>query len=212
MSALEPETHLDYQLALGYANELVELLKPFCERIEIAGGIRRHKENPHDIELVCIPIVENVVAQSTLTSDKKEVQVNYFDSFIKDCIDSKIIQPGDPDKAGKKAPSGPRYYRLKYKNYKLDIFTVMPPAQWGVIYLIRTGSADFSHWLVWSGWNKGIKVVDGQVVESENPLSTPEEGDVFRAFGLPWVEPKDRTLEKTKELTKLLSKPAQNLS
>ena len=150
--------------------------------------------------------------QSTLTSEQKIVQVNYFDEFIKDCVDNKIIQNGEPDKAGKKAPFGPKYYRLKYKNYKLDIFSVMPPAQWGVIYTIRTGSADFSHWLVQSGWNRGIKVEDGQIVEKGKLMVTPEEEDVFRALGLPWVEPKDRTLEKTKELNQFLQKQSQNLS
>jgi DNA polymerase/3'-5' exonuclease PolX len=200
----------DYDLAFAYANELVELLRPFCERIEIAGGIRRRKQDPHDIELVCVPIIEDIMTQSTLT--EKVVQANYFDSFVKDCINDKIIEAGDPDKAGKRAPSGPKYYRLKYKNYKLDIFSVMPPAQWGVIYLIRTGNADFSHWLVQSGWNRGIKVVDGQIVEKGTALITPEEEDVFRALGLPWVEPKDRTLEKTKELTKLLQNQAKNPS
>ena len=46
---------MKYSLALEYAQEIKEILSPFCERIEIAGGIRRQKEEPHDIEIVCQP-------------------------------------------------------------------------------------------------------------------------------------------------------------
>ena len=38
------------------ANRVVELLAPHCERIHIAGSIRRKKETVKDIEVVCQPI------------------------------------------------------------------------------------------------------------------------------------------------------------
>lgn len=37
------------------AVEVKEKLKPFCKRIEVAGSIRRHEENPQDIDIVLIP-------------------------------------------------------------------------------------------------------------------------------------------------------------
>jgi DNA polymerase/3'-5' exonuclease PolX len=36
------------------AEKYLSILKPFCERIEIAGSIRREQPFPNDIELVCI--------------------------------------------------------------------------------------------------------------------------------------------------------------
>ena len=37
------------------ADELLEFLRPFCERIEVAGSIRRKKSEVHDVDLVLIP-------------------------------------------------------------------------------------------------------------------------------------------------------------
>ena len=37
------------------ANKVKDRLKPYCERIEIAGSIRRKRPFVHDIDLVCIP-------------------------------------------------------------------------------------------------------------------------------------------------------------
>ena len=37
------------------ARKYVDLLAPFCERIEIAGSTRRKKPEVGDIEIVCIP-------------------------------------------------------------------------------------------------------------------------------------------------------------
>lgn len=41
------------------ALEIYELLKPHCERIKIAGSIRREKAFVNDIEIVCIPKKRN---------------------------------------------------------------------------------------------------------------------------------------------------------
>jgi DNA polymerase/3'-5' exonuclease PolX len=45
---------MSYPFALNLANRMVELLRPDCQRIEIAGSIRRKKETIGDIELVLI--------------------------------------------------------------------------------------------------------------------------------------------------------------
>lgn len=43
------------QTARGIAEELLREMRPFCERAEIAGSIRREKSEVKDIELVVIP-------------------------------------------------------------------------------------------------------------------------------------------------------------
>ena len=37
------------------AGQVVDLLRPHCHRIEIAGSIRRRKPEPSDIEIVVLP-------------------------------------------------------------------------------------------------------------------------------------------------------------
>lgn len=46
---------LPLQKAEKWAKRVVEILAPHCERIEIAGSIRRKKSEIADIEIVCIP-------------------------------------------------------------------------------------------------------------------------------------------------------------
>ena len=46
---------MKYSKAKRIADSVLQELKPHCERIEIAGSIRRKKEYPNDIEIVSIP-------------------------------------------------------------------------------------------------------------------------------------------------------------
>ena len=41
------------------AETLMGRLKPYCERIEIAGSLRRHRPEVHDIDLLAIPKTPN---------------------------------------------------------------------------------------------------------------------------------------------------------
>ena len=40
---------------LSLAERLEKELKAYCRRVEVAGSIRRHEGNPHDIDIVLIP-------------------------------------------------------------------------------------------------------------------------------------------------------------
>ena len=46
---------MEREKALEIANQRKELLAPYCERIEIAGSLRRRQPLVHDIDLVLIP-------------------------------------------------------------------------------------------------------------------------------------------------------------
>lgn len=59
------------ETAQRIATELMDILSPYCERIEIAGSIRRKKPDVKDIELVIIPKVE--VEFSGLFNDEESL-------------------------------------------------------------------------------------------------------------------------------------------
>jgi len=46
---------MELEKAVGIAGRVVQELSPHCERIEVAGSIRRKRPFVHDIDLVCIP-------------------------------------------------------------------------------------------------------------------------------------------------------------
>jgi DNA polymerase (family 10) len=46
---------MELKTAQVLAAKVIAEIEPFCERIEIAGSIRRRKPFVHDIDIVCIP-------------------------------------------------------------------------------------------------------------------------------------------------------------
>jgi DNA polymerase/3'-5' exonuclease PolX len=46
---------LKLEEALALAKTVLEVLAPFCERVEVAGSIRRLRPEVNDIDIVAIP-------------------------------------------------------------------------------------------------------------------------------------------------------------
>ncbi|MGI0079679.1 MAG: hypothetical protein ACRECH_08645 [Nitrososphaerales archaeon] len=188
---------MNYDEALARAENVLMYLKPFCERVGIAGSIRRKKQDDiKDIEIVAVPIFYEQDISTNLTGEKMIQRTDMLAVRVEQLLSEGIFGHGDPDKTGKRAPCGPKYYRLRYDGEKLDLFVVIPPAQWGVIFAIRTGDKDFSHWLVTRALEIGMKVDGGSLYQIgsnfEIAIPTPEETDFFKALKVKWIEPEKR--------------------
>jgi DNA polymerase/3'-5' exonuclease PolX len=168
-----------YQQAKVIADALVEKLSPYCERISIAGSVRRQKPEVHDIEIVAVPKVIDVP--------------NMFDTVGERGF------PSDLFLSYRMIKNGDRYKQIVLpEGINLDLFIVLPPAQWGVILTIRTGPADFSHKIVTSksfgGYLPGdCKVHDGGVYRGGALIPMPEEADFWKFVGMRWIEPEKRS-------------------
>ena len=155
------------QEAQKIANKYLELLEPFCLRIEIAGSIRREKPEVKDIEIVCI----------------KKSDFNSYRDFGETVNDWQKIK-GNPD--------GKYTQRLLPEGINLDLF-MANERNWGLIFAIRTGSADFSHKILACGWVKaGYKSEGGILKKDGKETEIREEKDLFDLIGLPFVEPRLR--------------------
>jgi DNA polymerase (family 10) len=157
--------------ARAIAGCILEELSPHCERIAIAGSIRRQKALVGDIEIVAIP---------------KPYDVGLFASGIATVVDQWPKVKGElPCKYTQ---------RMLPEGIALDLFFARPE-NWGLILAIRTGSADFSHHILAHGWSRrGFKSIDGMLHNRlGHPISTPEERDVFAISQVQWTEPQDRT-------------------
>lgn len=165
--------------AQSLANDLVTQLSFYCERTEIAGSIRRGKSEIGDIEIVAVPQMG-------------------FDFFGEPTGDHALngVQWSD---FGKVIKNGNKYKQIElHEGINLDLFIITPPAQWGVIFLIRTGPAEFSHKMVTPRNQGGLmpsiyRIKDGAVWSHNHIIPTPEEKDVFGLFGLQYLEPELRT-------------------
>ena len=179
---------MKHSAALRIAEGLVREFRPYCERMEIAGSIRRGKAEVGDIEIVAVPKLmamydmfgEQVGTRNELDHPLGWLLMNRA-RFVK---------------------NGPRYKQIALpEGIKLDLFLVLPPAQWGVIFAIRTGPAEFSRWIVTSrtlagALPAGYKVKDGSVRrslwEEGFTISMPEEIEFLNFLGLGWIEPEER--------------------
>lgn len=160
---------MKYVDALAIAEKYKALLAPHCDRIEIAGSIRRKKPEVKDIEIVAIP---------------KSYEVGLFESGIATVINRLEKVRGElPCKYTQ---------RILPEGIALDLFFA-EPGNWGLIYAIRTGSADFSHHVLASGWvRKGYTSSGGYLTANGRAVEVPEEVDLFRRIGLDFVEPEHR--------------------
>jgi DNA polymerase/3'-5' exonuclease PolX len=199
------QTRLPRSEAVALAWELVSLLSPYCERIEVAGSIRRGRPTVGDIELVCLPRFGD--ASRDLFQEVVEPGVNLLDLecdrlFVEGTLGKRYDKNGRP-----RWGSGLKW--ATYRDVPLDLFPVVgPTAQFGVDLLIRTGSADFAHRFVTpcerhamtragrdlgQGWlPPGYHVDRGALWYDGEPVATPEERQVFEAIGREFVPPEER--------------------
>lgn len=196
--------------AQALADELVRQLRPFCDQLEIAGSIRRKRPDVGDAELLAAPRVSSS-RMATLFGDEPGPPSNLLDDVIEAELHNGRLFGTRPDKHGRTAV-GERYKRLTYRGFGLDLFSCLEPAQFGVLFVIRTGPADFSHRLVtprlMGGWlPTGMHVKDGAIHDQGVILQTPTEAEVFAIIGAPFLPPEKRT--DTVQLIRYRHEPAQ---
>ena len=184
---------MNLKQAQTIAESLKNDLAPYCDRIEIGGSIRRKKPDVKDIELVCIPKFGDFpTGQMSLEGDPLTSYENLLFEHIAANRDDKY----GIYKMGKKYaqievhedhPAGVRWY------LKVDVFTATPET-WGYIFVLRTGTAEFSKWVVTELKRKGYVPKDGAIWFGNEPLLTKEETDVFHLLQIGDIYPEYRTV------------------
>ena len=130
-------------LARAVAEEARARLAPACDRLEIAGSIRRARPDVGDVELVAVPRV------TPGRPDLFGTPMGATDELH--ALATALLAQGflahRPDRNGRWA-FGEKLKRVVFRGaageLPLDLFAVTPPAQWGVIFTIRTGPGAFS--------------------------------------------------------------------
>ena len=172
------------------AQELIEAMKPYCIRCEVAGSIRRQKPEVKDIEIVAIPLWHKVDDPTDLFCERK---VNINELWQNNsALNVKWIKPGTSEIVPWHINQNGKYWRgLLPNSMKLDLFLVTE-ANWGIQFAIRTGCAEFSHGLVTHANRRSLPCVDGYLTREGQRLETREEIEVFNLLDLDFVEPQNR--------------------
>lgn len=177
------KTRLPYADMKRLADALVERLRPACERIEVAGSIRRKKSEVGDIEIIAIPKpILDLLGEPTAQTEVDTMLGAWPIQLTK---------------------NGQKYKQFTFAGnsgnlYQVDLFLQPDPATWGVNFMIRTGCGDFSKRMVtakeYGGLcPPGLSVKDGRVWRNGVALDTPEEKDVFALWGIEYIQPEHRT-------------------
>lgn len=164
--------------AANVAQKIVQLLRPWTTRAEIAGSVRRRKPEVKDIEVVCEPARSMGILEDRYMVDEIREVARFW---------------------GQTPKNGERYIQVENvldSGLKLDLFLVHPPAEWGPILAIRTGPAAFSEMLVTRIKGRLWRCQEGRVVnELGEVVPCPTEEDFFRAAGLEYLPPERRSAD-----------------
>lgn len=160
--------------AHAIALKVLEELKPHCIRAEIAGSIRRNKAFVKDIEIVVIP---------------KPYETGLFESGLASVVNQWTKVKGEMICGKTKYTQ-----RILQEGIKLDLF-IAEEGNWGSIFAIRTGSADYSHKVLAPNWCRyGYKSEGGYLYKNGEKFEVREEKDLFEMIGVRYVDPKFRDL------------------
>lgn len=167
---------MELKQAQQIANELLKLLSPYCEKIEIAGSIRRKKDFVKDIELVCIPNKESI---KDLFGNEIETIHSFHAILSKFVINKGNIRNG-------------KYIQFQTQGINVDLFTAAF-GNFGLTLAVRTGSADFSHNVLAKGWvRNGFKSIDNYLYRNGEKFLITNEMALFELLGIDFIAPENR--------------------
>lgn len=164
-----------YKTAKQWATDICDQLRPLCERIEIAGSIRRRQGLCSDIDLVC------------QASDSQRLRVRAR------CLRSSPQVRSD----------GTQIMSLVlHNNIQVQVFFARPtvtdlfetvPTNWGSIMLCRTGPREFNQAIALRAaelglhWNPFAGIMRGDQI-----IASATERDIFHAVKWRYIEPEQR--------------------
>ena len=179
---------MDLQKAKQIAQVFIDLIASACERVEVAGGIRRCKAQPHDVEIVA---VAHYTDDTDLFGGVNHA--SQLEALIMDLLYTERVGLRLDDKVKR---NGQHYKRFLFQEEVIELF-IAEPSNFGNIYAIRTGDSDFSHTLV-TPRNQGglmpsnMRQKDGYLWRDDERLTCQHEEDFFRALGVINVPPAKR--------------------
>jgi DNA polymerase/3'-5' exonuclease PolX len=162
----------------------VEFQAIFWLDLEVAGSIRRQKSKVHDIDFV-------VVAKSD--GDWQRINDKLKQLKAKpNCSGNSVIKAFVPCETG--------FFQVDFYRAK--------PSTFGVLLLVRTGSAEYNMWLAGCAISKGMRIrySEGLIKEGSVIAGETERG-VFEALGLLCPLPSEREIVDSKPVWIPTKKP-----
>jgi DNA polymerase (family X) len=159
---------LELEKAETLAKQVEEIIKPLCENLNIVGSIRRKRPAIGDCDFVVKATDSN---WSRIANTLKKSQII--------CTGSIVIKLNVP---------------FEGNLFQVDFYRAFEN-NFGILQLIRTGSADHNMWLAGYSISKGyrLKYSDGLLKDGQAVAGKTEES-IFCALSLPCPKPEDREI------------------
>jgi len=176
-------------LARVVALELSERLSSVCERIEVAGSIRRGKRQVGDVELLIIPR-----CFFDRNKEGEVVPVPETDKLI-ERLETEGVLGRRLNSKGRTTVGAKNKLMVHVETaMAVDLFFTTPSCWWNAL-TCRTGGAETNKRLAqsaiangrnWNVYGEGVTLSDGKVIRAES------EEHVFELCGVPYLSPDQR--------------------
>jgi DNA polymerase/3'-5' exonuclease PolX len=171
--------------------DLINLFNPFCERIEVAGSVRRKKNIVKDIELVIIP--KKAIEKAGLFGDEENITYP-LDSFI---LNNSQFQLRPNKLGGTSYGEKNKLLMFNHQEYgwiALDIFTA-DESNFTMIKFIRTGGAENNKRIALTANQLGmnLRIYESCFVDKRGfKYQMNSEEQIYKFLGLPYLKPEER--------------------
>ena len=145
------------------ADQIVQQIRPHCERVEVAGSIRRKKSEVRDIDIVLIP---------------KPLLLHRIIATLQRSMDAKALKHGE------------RVAQLTIRGVNVDLYSATEQT-WGALLLIRTGSAEHNIKLSKRALSMGMKLSHKGLIQNGKIIASTEK-EIFEVLDLDYVPAEER--------------------
>ena len=187
------EGQVTLKFAVHAAGRLVGWLTPFCERIAVAGSIRRERPAPADIDLVAIP---RIAVQHDLLGAECARRNLLFEEIARRVAAEarwELVRGG--------TEAAQNVCTFIANAVQVDVFCATDQT-WGTVLLCRTGSKDHNIWLAQRAQRFGGHWNPHQSLTIRaRAIPTFTEEAIYTALDVRFIEPKDREIEYLRRLT-----------
>lgn len=177
-------------VGMKVAAELCAALKPVCERLIVAGSLRRRKPTVGDVEILYIGKTEVRQDPADMFAS---ITANLADEVISELEKSGVLERRKNVNGSEMYGSKNKLMRHRASGLPVDLFAATPENWWN--YLVcRTGPADSNTRICMAAQDRGWKwnpygagfSRDGETRAMES------EDEVFAFVGLPYAQPDER--------------------
>jgi DNA polymerase (family 10) len=177
-------------IAREVVDELANELAPRCDRIEIAGSLRRDKADVGDIEILFIPLMGQVRTRGELFPKRGSLAAELLDRWL-----VKRVLIKRPNVNGNTAWGAQNKLAVHVASgIPVDLFATTAE-RWFVSLVVRTGSKEMNTTLANSALRRGMQLHAYGVLENTKTgeqIIPQSEREVFERLGMPYLEPAQR--------------------